>query len=107
MFHIEVGPTYEDARRAYAGSIDSWDEQLERVADLMLRTDMDTSQAELVASILFVAERHELRHGEAPTEAKVRDEVLDWKANREPPLDPDKVAYYIRFLSSIGWLDGT
>lgn len=105
MFHIEVGSTYEDARRAYADSLDDWEETIDRVVDLMLRTDMDTNRAELIASILFIGERYEALQGEVPTEAEILDGVLDWKSERDPPLDPNEVAYYIRFLASTGWLE--
>lgn len=105
MFRIEVGPTYEDARRAYSDALEDWEERMDRVADLMLRTDMNTRRAELIASILFIGERYEALHGQVPTEEEVLDGVLQWKGDRDPPLDPNQVAYYIRFLSSTGWLE--
>lgn len=104
MFHVQVGPTFEDARRAYADALERWDDRLECIVDLMLRTDMNTQRAELIATILFVAARHNELNSEAATEKKILEGVMDWKENREPPLDRNEVAYYIRFLSSMGWV---
>lgn len=105
MFHVEVGSTFEDARRAYSDSIEAWDDQIDHVVDLILRTDMDTARAELLASITFAANQLKDEGGEPPTEVEVLNEVVDWKGGRETPLDRNEIGYYIRFLSSNGWID--
>jgi len=99
MFSIEVGPTYADARRAYADDLAAKDQVIDQVADLMLR--MNTHQAEMAATIHFVAQ--ELPPSEA-TEANVLAKVMEWKQRRKPVWDESEIALTIRNLAALGWI---
>jgi uncharacterized protein YwgA/O-acetyl-ADP-ribose deacetylase (regulator of RNase III) len=103
MFVTLVGPTYVDAKLAYASMLDSWKSQIERVADLVVR--MRTEDAEIAATAHFVAAEHLKQQGRRATELDVYNSVLHWKRRRRPLLDPIKVAMAIRELKVLGWLD--
>jgi uncharacterized protein YwgA len=80
MFAVSVGPTYEDARNAYAGELAKWDSQIDRVTDLFAR--LRTDQTEIAATIHFASRELAKRLGRTPSEADVLDEVMAWKARR-------------------------
>ena len=102
MFNVVVGPTYEDAQRAYAEDLRRWESIIEKTTDLFMRTD--TQQAEMVATVLFAA-RELLRKPEAETsEKEILQAVLRWKHRRWPSIDPSRVAATIRNLAALGWL---
>jgi uncharacterized protein YwgA/O-acetyl-ADP-ribose deacetylase (regulator of RNase III) len=103
MFAVSVGPTYEDARNAYAGELAKWDSQIDRVTDLFAR--LRTDQTEVAATIHFASRELAKRLGRTPSEADVLDEVMAWKARRRPPLDRDEVAAVIRSLAMLRWID--
>lgn len=101
MFAVEVGPTFEDARSAFLTELESWNEELDRVADLFAR--LPTDQTEVAATVHLVAS--ELgASGAPPTEVEVLKEVMRWKARRRPPLDADVVAPVIRNLAMLRWI---
>lgn len=102
MFKIEIGPTFEDAKRAYSSDFAAWDETMDRVADLFMR--LGTRQAELVATSMFVAD--ELKaEGRKPSERSVVLAVAEWKQRRSPPFATDEVALAVRTLASLDWID--
>lgn len=103
MFETLVGPTYNDAKHAYSAMLNKWKEQIDRVADLVVR--MRTEDAEIAATAHFVSKEHARRHGQQATEHDVYKAVLEWKKRRRPPLRPVKVAMAIRELKVMGWLD--
>lgn len=105
FFETRVGPTYSDAKHAYAAMLEQWKPAIERVADLVVR--MTTQDAEIAATAHFVAREYAKQHGRTPTELEVYEGVLAWKKRRRPPLDPTKVAIAIRELKILGWLDAT
>ena len=103
LFAVEVGPTFRDARRAYASQLDRWGDQISRVADLFLR--MQTKHAEVAATVAFAARSLHDRLGRRPSEVEVYAAVMEWKQRRRPPLHEADVALTIRGLSMLGWLD--
>lgn len=103
MFAVEIGPTFQDARKAYAHYLECWEDTLEKVADLFLR--MNTGQAEVTATVLFAAEELKGQKRGKPTEKDVLDQVMGWKIRRRPPLDEETVASTIRHLAMLDWLD--
>jgi hypothetical protein len=103
MFAVEVGPTFRDARRAYATHLDQWSTKIARVTDLFLR--LQTKHAEAAASVAFAARSLLDSLGRRPSEIEVYDEVMAWKHRRRPPIDETQVALAIRGLSMLGWLD--
>jgi O-acetyl-ADP-ribose deacetylase (regulator of RNase III)/uncharacterized protein YwgA len=102
MFAVKVGPTFEDARKAYSGDLSKWESIIEKTADLFMR--MQTKQSEVVATVLFAANILADRKKEQPSEKEVLTEVMQWKQRRHPKLDDKEVAYTIRNLAALRWL---
>lgn len=103
MFELKVGPTFQDAKKAYESDLKTWDETISKIADLFMR--MDTNEAELAAAALFAARVLMLgRKSERPSELDVFDYVMDWKIRRRPPLERTDLASTIRHLGALGWL---
>jgi O-acetyl-ADP-ribose deacetylase (regulator of RNase III)/uncharacterized protein YwgA len=103
MFHVRVGPTYADARKAYEAALQKFEPVIAKVADLFMR--LDSRQAELVATILFAARELYRPEGALPSETDVLSSVMQWKQERRPPLNESEVALAVRQLSALGWLD--
>jgi len=103
MFSVKVGPTFEDARVAYLDDLSKWDSIIEKIVDLFIR--MQTNQAEVVATVLFAADALVKEKKSEPSELEVLSEVMQWKQRRRPPLDRGEVAYTIRNLAALRWLD--
>jgi O-acetyl-ADP-ribose deacetylase (regulator of RNase III)/uncharacterized protein YwgA len=103
MFEITVGPTYRDAKKAYATQIAQWESIIEKTSDLFLRAN--TNQAEVIATVLFAGKELAKSKPEKPTECDVYESVLQWKQKRRPPIEKDEVASTIRNLAALRWLD--
>lgn len=103
MFHVRPGPTFPDARRAYAADLARWESIIERVVDLFVR--LDTHRAEVVATVMSAAQTVPTPEDAAPTECDVLRAVMAWKQRRRPPLDEREVAETIRSLAAMGWLN--
>jgi uncharacterized protein YwgA/O-acetyl-ADP-ribose deacetylase (regulator of RNase III) len=105
MFRIRPGRTFADARQLARAEIDEWEAVIDRVADLMLR--MKTEDAEIAASVKYVADRLRSERATPPTELEVRDAVLHWKMRRRPAFESVEVAQAVRHLNALGWVDLT
>ncbi len=103
MFAIKVGPTFKDAHRAYHKDLARWEPIIEKIADLFVR--LQTKQAEVVATVLFASDMLSKTNKEKLSELEVLDGVMMWKQKRRPPLDKGEVAYMIRNLAALRWLD--
>lgn len=102
IFAVKVGSTFDDARRVYARELEQWDPIIEKVVDLFMR--MNTRQAEIVATVLFAARSLEHGNSDQFTERQVLEEVMQWKQKRRPPLTESEVAWTVRNLAALGWL---
>jgi O-acetyl-ADP-ribose deacetylase (regulator of RNase III)/uncharacterized protein YwgA len=102
MFHVRPGPTFGDARRAYASDLTRWESTIERVVDLFVR--LNTHQAEVVATVMSAAQAERQSDDRMPSECDVLRAVMAWKQRRQPPLDEKEVADAIRDLAAMGWL---
>jgi uncharacterized protein YwgA len=102
MLGIRVGPTFNDARKAYEPELKQWETIIEQTADLFMR--LDTKQAEVVATVLFAAQDLRKRKDDMPSERDVLDAVMEWKQRRRPPLDEPDVALTVRNLAALKWL---
>ncbi len=102
MFHIRIGTTYNDARKAYEEDLRRFEPVITRVADLFIR--LDSREAELVATVMFAARELQNRKSQLPSEAEVLSAVMEWKLKRRPPLKEADVASTIRNLAGLGWL---
>jgi len=103
MFAVKPGPTYKDATKAFAAELGEWEEIIDRVTDLFLR--MRTGQAEVAATVYFVARQLAESLQSRPSEAQILEEVKRWKQKRRPPLQEEEVAQSIRSLNMLGWID--
>ncbi len=105
MFRVKVGPTFQDARKAFQGEVERWSKTAERLADLFMR--MTTDQAEVAATVHFATKCLTLESKQKPTESQVLAEVMNWKQKRRPPLNELEVALAIRNLNALGWIDAS
>jgi O-acetyl-ADP-ribose deacetylase (regulator of RNase III)/uncharacterized protein YwgA len=105
MFKIQVGPTFNDASEAYQEYLDKWETEIEKVADLFRR--LDTEQAEIVATVLFITDELSTTKKKNPSEEDVLENVMKWKERRKPPLSQTEVAETIRSLAALDWLNTT
>jgi O-acetyl-ADP-ribose deacetylase (regulator of RNase III)/uncharacterized protein YwgA len=105
MIRVQVGRTFQDARAEFADQIQQWDSIINKVTDLFMR--LNTSQAELVATVLFAARTLHKEQAKPPTEIHIFDYVMEWKKRRQPPINPDAVADTIRNLGVLNWLQAT
>lgn len=103
MLATSVGPTFQDAKKAYEQYLREWRPKLEAVADLFVR--MSTDDAEVAATAHFSAKQLRSELKRRPTEVEVLRYVLDWKRRRRQPLKELDVALAIRRLNMLGWLD--
>ncbi len=102
-FEVKVGQRFDSAVRAYATELVQWESIISKVADLFARTT--THQAEVIATVLYAARELEVNSSRRIGEAEVVSAVLDWKLRRRPPLSPVEVAYTVRNLAALKWLD--
>lgn len=103
MFSVRPGPTYSDAAEAFEHQLDKWDAIIERIVDLFLR--MRAPQAEVAATVSFVAHSLTDSSQSGPSEIQIFEEVKRWKQKRQPPLQDQEIADAIRNLNVLGWLN--
>lgn len=103
MFEVRPGPTFDDARRAYADSLKNYEDQIRKTTDLFMR--VGTDHAELVATIRYAYRELAQRMKNRPTEMDVLHRVMEWKKKRRPPIPKEEVASHIRNLAALEWID--
>jgi hypothetical protein len=92
-----------DVSKMFTSSLEEWSPIIERVTDLFLR--MPTRQAEVAATVYFVALSLKHSGDQRPTEVEVLDHVKQWKQKRRPPLEDKEVGQTIRNLNMLSWVD--
>lgn len=102
MIRVDPGRTLTDARERYSAELLGWDAEMARVVDLLLR--MNGREAELAATVHFVALALERELKRIPTEIEVLQAVASWKARRDPPFRVADVAQPIRRMNLAGWI---
>jgi len=102
MFKLSVGPNYARAQKDYEATLEPWSALIEKTTELF--SQVDTTQAEIIAAVLFVADALETEREGIPTEGQVLAAVMDWKARRFPPFSESEVASTIRNLAKLRWL---
>jgi uncharacterized protein YwgA/O-acetyl-ADP-ribose deacetylase (regulator of RNase III) len=100
MLAVCPGPTFKDAKASFEFDLAEWTGIIEQVADLFMR--MQTQQAEIAASVLFVVRKSS--PSDVLTEYDVFQSVMDWKIRRKPPLHPEQVAQTVRSLNLLSWV---
>jgi uncharacterized protein YwgA len=103
MFMVKVGPNYMRIRKDFNSSIWQWAAIVEKTTDLFMR--VNTNQAEIVATVIYVADSLKKKGNGSPTETQVLESVMQWKQKRRPSLDKSVVASIIRNLGMLRWLD--
>ena len=101
MFKVSPGLSYPEIRLKYEEELKKWNGIINKTMDLFLR--MDTDQAEITASVLFV-ERELKAKSDNVSEKDVMETVLEWKAKRRPPLNEQDVAEAVRNLGMLKWI---
>ena len=99
MFRVLPGLAYEKDRDKYRDDIQKWDGLINQTVDLFLR--LNTNQAEIVATVLFVEKEINKNNGIA--ERDVLNEVMKWKQKRNPPLNEKEVAAANPNLGVLNW----
>lgn len=102
MHALRPGPTYVDARKAYASEIQAADQIIKKTVDLFMR--LNTEQAEIIATVIFAADKLTHHHKAIPSEEDVFNYVMNWKQKKVPPLSKEKVAIAIRNLAALEWI---
>lgn len=98
MFEVRVGPTYSDAVAQVRERMEPYREAVDRTVDLMAR--MDTSSAEVAATVHFVAAEVNRSTGAAPTLSDVLDRIEVWKPGR---FKTEDVVDAVALLCMRGW----
>ena len=103
MFAMKPGPAYPDAAELFRSELGKWEPIIERVTDLFLR--MTTRQAEVAATVYFVALSLTREGKGKPSEGAVFEEVKRWKQKRRPTLADEEIARTTRSLNVLRWID--
>jgi O-acetyl-ADP-ribose deacetylase (regulator of RNase III)/uncharacterized protein YwgA len=103
MFAVKVGPAFEEAKRRYESFLNNYVGIIKKTTDLFMR--VDTTQAEILATVIFTAVELKKSKKGSVSEMDVLDAVMQWKQRRFPPLDEATVASTIRNLGMLHWLD--
>jgi uncharacterized protein YwgA/O-acetyl-ADP-ribose deacetylase (regulator of RNase III) len=103
MFSIMPGTAYSYAIQSYAAEITPWENLIQRVTDLFLR--MQTSEAEVAATVHLAAAELMQLHGGTVSEIEILEAVKEWKQRRKPPINDKEIAETIRALNLLGWID--
>lgn len=103
MLRVKAGPTFSDAKKAYAENLKKWEPIIRKTVDLFMR--INTKQAELIATVLFAMRSIKESGIAGTTERTVFDYVMQWKQQRRPPLKEKEVALTIRNLAARNWIN--
>jgi O-acetyl-ADP-ribose deacetylase (regulator of RNase III)/uncharacterized protein YwgA len=103
MFEIKVGSSFDEARKRYNTLLEKYTPVIEKTADLFMR--VDTTQAEILATVIFTATSLKQNSKSTISETDVLEAVMQWKQRRRPPLGEAAVASTIRNLGMLHWLD--
>ncbi len=96
MFQMTPGAEFAEMRKRYGREIEQWTSLIDKTADLFLR--LDTDQAEMVATVLYVA--HELKGQDGASEKDILSTVSHWKKH----MKKDEVAHAVRNLGVLNWV---
>lgn len=103
MLMVKAGDTFKDAREIYKEEIESNEGLIEKLVDLFCR--LNTTQAEMAATVHFAYTELKNKKNEKPSEDDVLNAVMEWKQRRKPQYDKFEVAKTIRNLAVLKWLD--
>lgn len=98
MLEVRVGPAYADAVKIARDAMEPYRSSIDRTVDLMAR--MSTRDAEVAASVHFIAAEHEVVSSHPATVSEVLDAMSEWKPGR---FSRDEVIDAIALLAARGW----
>lgn len=101
-FSITPGLAYTVAAKSYKTELEPFESQIRRISDFFLR--MQTSEAEVAATVHFTANELLRQYGENVSEIDVLEAVKTWKQRRKPPIDEMEIAETIRGMNLLGWI---
>ena len=104
MVAHQVGPTFSDAQKAYAGDLALWEGSIAKVADLLARL-RTTRAAEVAASVHFASDASAQGARRISRERSVLNAVLRWKHAMKPALTAEEALLAMRSLAMLGWLE--
>jgi uncharacterized protein YwgA/O-acetyl-ADP-ribose deacetylase (regulator of RNase III) len=102
MFEVRLGRTYDAAKRAFPHDLPRFEGQINRLTDLFAR--MRAKDAEVAATVHFVAEELFVEGADEPSEQEIVEAVMEWKQKRRPLFDRVVVSEAVRGLNALGWL---
>ena len=103
FFALKTGPTFSDAEGVYKRVVSEWDDTIQKLVDLFVR--VDTRQSEIMATVLFANDSLVERNKRRPNESELLKEIMDWKRRRKPSFEEKDIAYTIRNLAALKWID--
>ncbi len=102
MFEVRLGRTFDAAKRAFPHDLVRYESQISRLVDLFAR--MRTRDAEIAATVHFVASELSADRGTKPSEGTIVNAVMRWKQLRKPAFDQSAVSEAVRSLNMLGWI---
>jgi len=101
-FELHTGPTANDAFAEYADDLTKWKTAIARTVDLVCR--FSTKDAEVAATVHYVASVLTERFGREPFAKEIIAAVERWKIRRTPAIAPAEVAESIVALATQRWI---
>lgn len=102
MFKVQLGKTFDAAKRAFPSELARHELRIHRLVDLFAR--MRTRDAEIAATVHFVAAQLTAGENQPPSEHEIVEGVMRWKQQRKPPFDHGAVSEAVRGLNMLGWI---
>jgi len=103
MIRYDLGSAFGSAARSFEHDLSAWSCRIDSVSELVDR--LDARDAELAATIHFVASELADARDDRPSERDVVESVLEWKARRKPSVTAEEVAAGVRRLALLGWIN--
>ena len=103
MFEVKTGPGFKEARSRYKSLLEKYVSVIEKTTDLFVR--VETKQAEILATVMFTADKLKKSKQSPVSEMDVFEAVMQWKQLRRPTLNKVEVASTIRNLGMLRWLN--
>lgn len=103
LLEVRVGPTFHDAAEAFSDQVQAYEDVIARTVDLVVR--LDTTRAEVAASVHYVTKTLAEQLGRTPSSSEVLDGVERWKIRRRPPFQRPDILQAIVSLATRGWVE--
>lgn len=105
MIALNIGSGYDEFRTKYKDILMKHKDQMIKAFDLFCRIN-DTSQAEEVATVIFISRELQKKESHKQIDEKdIYDEVFKWKKNWSNPEKKESIASTIRNLLILDWIN--